>query len=138
VERRRDGRAGVAVREVRVEADRGLLADEAAADVWAEVEAADEVRPRRVPLSITAVEVPEVRVVLAEVLAAVVRAGEVVAAVPEARAGEVCDEARTPLAPRAIEPRAIATRARLGVRRNPRTIRWVKVSALLSASVQKR
>ena len=159
VERRRDGRAGVAVREVRAEADRGLLADEAAADVWAEVEAADEVRPRRAPLSITAVEVLEVRAVVAEVRAAVVRAGEAVAAVPEARAGEVCDEeararlllslipavppvtaeeARTPLAPRAIEPRAIATRARLGARRNPRTIRWVKVSALLSASVQNR
>jgi len=158
VERRRDGRAGVAVREVRAEADRGLLADEAAADVWPEVEAA-EVRARRAPLSITAVEVLEVRAVVAEVRAAVVRAGEAVAAVPEARAGEVCDEeararlllslipavppvtaeeARTPLAPRAIEPRAIATRARLGARRNPRTIRWVKVSALLSASVQNR
>ncbi len=140
VERRRDGRAGVVVREVRVDADRAPLADEAAADVWAEIELADEVRARLAPLSITAGEVPEVR-------AAVVRAGEVcdeeararllsslIPAVPPATA----EEARAPLALRAIAPRAIATRARLGVRRNPRTIRWVKVSALLSASVQNR
>jgi len=102
-------------------------------DVRAAVARTDEAR-----LGVVRVDEVLAGVVLAEVRAAVVRAGEAVAAVPEARAGEVCDEARAPLAPRATAPRAIATRARLGARRNPRTIRWVKVSALLSASVQKR
>ena len=96
-------------------------------DVRAAVARTDEAR-----LGVVRVDEVLAGVVLAEVRAAAV------GAVPEARPGEVCDEARTPLAPRAIEPRAIATRARLGARRNPRTIRWVKVSALLSASVQKR
>lgn len=175
-----------AAAEVRAAVVRG---DVAAADVWAEVVRAgvvlpelragvaevragvvrvdevlagvvrvDEARAPLAPLSITAADVVEVRPGEADVVLAVVRAGvvlvdEVLAGVvlPELRVGVVevragavragvvrDEEARAPLAPRAIAPRAIATRARLGVRRNPRTIRWVKVSALLSASVQKR
>jgi hypothetical protein len=129
----------VAVAEVRADEGAAALPEVRAAEVRAVVVRVDEVFADEVLAGVARVDEVLAGVVLAEL-----RAG---AAVAEVRAGEVRDdEARAPLAPLSVPavaaiPAAAAVaevRARLGVRRNPRTIRWVKVSALLSASVQKR